>query len=85
VVPAARRPGDREARRLGVWVRSLRLDGAEVPADDPRRAEGWHGGEGGMQWTCGDAVVLTGGARRLEVEVQPVLGYVRVPMAGESS
>jgi len=85
VVPAARRPVESEARRLGVWVRTLLLDGEEVPADDARRADGWHEAEGGMQWTSGDATVLTGGARRMEIHVQPVLNYVRVPLAGDAT
>lgn len=80
-VPAERIPGSDDPRRLGVAVTWLKLDGATIGPDDPRRAAGWHRPEPGWQWTDGDALLLLGGAgqgpRRLEIATLPLLSYWR--------
>jgi glycosyltransferase involved in cell wall biosynthesis len=69
-----------EARRLGVAVATLALDGEPVAAGDPRRIAGWHAPEAGWQWTDGDAHLRAGRARRLDVRVLPLLRYWRSPL-----
>jgi hypothetical protein len=66
-VPAWRDGGDH--RRLGVAVAALRLDGRNMPFDDPRLGAGWHGAEPYWRWTDGAAVLVTRGARQLELEL----------------
>jgi hypothetical protein len=51
---------------------------------DPRRASGWHPPltpSLDWQWTDGDAILLTGDARKLEIVVEPKLHYRRCPIA----
>jgi len=74
------RAAEGERRRLGVAVAALALDGANVPPGDPRRVSGWHKPEAGWQWTDGDAAVLLGSARRLEITVLPFARYWRAPL-----
>jgi glycosyltransferase involved in cell wall biosynthesis len=69
-----------EARRLGVAVAALALDGEPVALGDPRRIAGWHAPEAGWQWTDGDAHLCAGRARRLDVRVLPLLRYWRAPL-----
>ncbi len=81
-VPGIVRPGSADHRRLGVAVSRLRLDDAIVPPGDPRRGAGWHGGGLGAEaweWTSGDAALAVGGATRLEVTLERLITYVRVP------
>ena len=71
--------GDR--RRLGVAVADLTLDGIALPPADPRRVGGWHKPEpDGWQWTDGDAALLVGAARRLELRLLPLARYWRAPL-----
>jgi hypothetical protein len=74
------RAAEGERRRLGVAVAALSLDGVPVPPADPRRVSGWHSPEAGWQWTDGDAALLVGGARLLEVRVLPVARYWQAPL-----
>ena len=67
VLPASVYPESTDHRWIGVAVASLLVDGADVPAGDARRTDGWHAAEGAWQWTNGDAGLACPGARRLEV------------------
>jgi glycosyltransferase involved in cell wall biosynthesis len=69
-----------DARRLGVAVTALALDGRPVPPGDARRAAGWHPPERDWQWTDGDAVIAVGAARLLQVAVAPQARYWRAPL-----
>jgi glycosyltransferase involved in cell wall biosynthesis len=70
--------GDR--RRLGVAVTTLLLDGVAIPPGDPRRGTGWHKPEADWQWTDGDATILVGTARSLEVSFVRLARYWRSPL-----
>jgi hypothetical protein len=76
-----------ERRRAGVAIAHISLDGQEVPIRDPRRASGWHPPvtpSTGWQWTDGDAILLTPGAHRLEIVVEPKLHYRRCPIGAHA-
>jgi glycosyltransferase involved in cell wall biosynthesis len=79
VVPAWEPDLAGDERRLGVAVAALTLDGEPVAAGDARRVAGWHAPESGWQWTDGDAHLIVGRARRLDVRVLPLLRYWRSP------
>ena len=81
LVPGIVRPGSADLRRLGVAVSLLLLDGAIVPPGDPRRLAGWHGGVEAWEWTSGNATLEVDGAARLEVTLERLQTYVRVPQA----
>lgn len=68
-VPRQIRAADRDCRRLGVGVLSMRLDGREVELDGHRLGEGWHPPEPGLRWTGGAAWLRTGVARSLVITV----------------
>ena len=56
----------------------LLLDGAPIPPEDPRRAEGWHRPEPGLHWTAGEAVLRCAPAARpriLQITAAPLLRY----------
>lgn len=55
-------------RRLGVAVRTLRLDGRPIARDDARLGRGWHAPEPDWRWTDGAAEIALAG-RVLEVDV----------------
>ena len=74
------RAAEGERRRLGIAVASLLLDGEDVPAGDPRRLGGWHAAEPRWQWTDGDAALLVGAARCVEVTVRRFARYWRAPL-----
>ena len=59
----------RDVRRLGAAVSRIAIDGSEVALDDPRLAAGWHRAEGAWRWTDGAGLVLTSGARVIEIMV----------------
>jgi len=81
--PAELTADSTDRRRLGVAVARLAVDGREVRADDPRRAEGWYPPEAGWQWTDGDAVLRGTSMRRVEVTLLPLLRYwQKRPSAG---
>jgi hypothetical protein len=84
VVPAEISADNADARRLGVAVVRLAVDGREVLADDPRRGAGWHPAEPDWQWTDGDALLTCAGVRRVEVTLLPLLRYWR-PRPGASA
>ncbi len=46
-----------DARRLGMCVTALQLDGVDVRLDDPRLVEGWHEIELDRRWTTGAATL----------------------------
>jgi hypothetical protein len=69
-----------ERRRLGVAVTSLALDGADVPPGDPRRVGGWHKPDAEWQWTDGDAGLVVGAARQLDVTIRPLGRYWCAPL-----
>jgi hypothetical protein len=58
-----------DMRRLGVAVSGITIDGAGLPLSDPRLASGWHACEAGWRWTDGSALLLTRGAKRLELKL----------------
>ena len=74
------RAAEGERRRLGIAVTFLALDGAPVPAGDPRRAGGWHKPDADWQWTDGDAGLIVGTAQRLDIEIRPLGRYWRAPL-----
>jgi hypothetical protein len=74
-VPAHVLAAASDHRRLGVAVARLWLDERLVPLTDPCLGAGWHAPEPGLRWTDGDAVIATGGARRLAVHALPILRY----------
>ena len=80
MVPGAITSGERDMRRLGIAVSHLTLDGIDVPADDPRRTSGWHGPDGTMQWTNGNAFLEVKGARRLELTLVPSQNSIACPL-----
>jgi hypothetical protein len=61
--------GEPDARRLGVAVARLALDGVPLALDDPRLATGWHAAEADWRWTDGAATLLTGGARSVTFDL----------------
>jgi hypothetical protein len=72
-----------ERRRAGAAISRVSLDGSEVPIGDSRRASGWHAPANAampFQWTDGNATLLTGGARTLEIVAEPKLQYRRCPI-----
>ncbi|MDA8249199.1 MAG: Hint domain-containing protein, partial [Rhodospirillales bacterium] len=58
-----------DARRLGVAVAQVRLDGAALALDDARLARGWYAPEAGWRWTGGEAVIAAEGAREIALSV----------------
>ncbi|MCX7379830.1 MAG: FG-GAP-like repeat-containing protein [Alphaproteobacteria bacterium] len=68
-VPAQMFPDSADHRKLGVALSTLRFDGCEILAGDPRRTDGWHAAEPGMRWTCGDAGLVLAGAEELAFDV----------------
>jgi hypothetical protein len=90
-VPREIRAADRDCRRLGVGVLSMRLDGREVELDGDRLLEGWHPPEPGLRWTGGAAWLRTGVARSLVITVLEDAIYwaddetaARLPAPGEA-
>lgn len=73
-IPAEIGIADTDARRLGVAVAGLRLDGMRIGLDDRRLTAGWHAVEAGWRWTDGDGGLAIGGGL-LEVEVAMVGRY----------
>jgi hypothetical protein len=67
-VPAEVQPGSGDTRRLGLAVRALRLDGADLPGD--AYAAGWHPAEAGWRWSdgCGE-ILLPARSRRVVLEL----------------
>ncbi len=86
-VPAELLSASTDARTLGVCVRALRLDGAELPLDDAALAAGWHAperdGEAALRWTAGEAA-LPVGARTVEVVLGGFARYWVEEAAAES-
>ena len=60
-------PGDK--RRLGAAISGVVIDGVDAPLNDTRLAAGWHPCEGAWRWTDGAALVLTHGAKQIDVTV----------------
>jgi hypothetical protein len=58
-----------DCRCLGVAVVQMALDGAAIPLGDPHCGSGWHAPEGAWRWTDGNAVVMCGGAKVLEIHL----------------
>ncbi|HET9019805.1 MAG TPA: Hint domain-containing protein, partial [Acetobacteraceae bacterium] len=58
-----------DARRLGVAVGQVHLDGEALALDDARLGPGWHAPESGWRWTTGEAVIATGGAREIALQL----------------
>ncbi len=69
-------PESTDHRRLGVAVRQLLLDGADLP--DAAFGRGWYPAEPGLRWTDGTAV-LRPGAGHLEMTLLPLLSYWDAP------
>lgn len=64
-VPAHLAGQGHDARRLGIAISAIRLDGLVVPLDDARLIAGWHPPEAGWRWTAGKATIATAGAREV--------------------
>jgi hypothetical protein len=70
-------PAAAEARRLGVAVAALRIDGATLALDDGRFMSGWHAPEPGLRWSDGAGVLDVRGAGVAELQVAPIaLRYI---------
>ena len=74
-VPKHMRASEDDARRLGVGVTALALDGVAVALDDRRLGAGWHAPEPTLRWTDGAAWLETGGARTLDLSLHRSLIY----------
>ena len=81
-IPDERDAAAGDARRLGVALVALRIDGAAVALDDAALADGFHpteaGASGVWRWTDGDALIRVPpagpvyGARVVDVETLPM-------------
>ena len=78
-VPAEILADSADRRALGVAVTHLALDGAAIPPNDRRRADGWLAAEPVIQWTNGDALLHCDPSRPvsrlLEITLAPLLRY----------
>ena len=81
MIPAELIAQSADCRRLGVAIAELRLDGRVVPLWDARLGGGWHGAEKAWRWTDGEAVLDCGGARMLELILQPEISRYWVDAA----
>ncbi len=84
-VPCRGDTANPDARRLGVAVTAIILDGRPVRLDDMRLQRGWHRMEDGWRWTDGDALIpLTPAAseRRIQITTAPMLTYWQRPDTG---
>ena len=77
VIPAWTGESATDARRIGVAVSSVRLDGLVLSLNDARLVGGWYQPESHLRWTDGNATVMTGGARTLEVTIRPTVACWR--------
>ncbi len=86
-VPSELLSANTDTRTLGVCVRALRLDGAELALDDAGLTAGWHAperdAEGTLRWTAGEAA-LPAGARTVEVVLSGFARYWVEEVAAES-
>jgi hypothetical protein len=73
LVPAEIFIHSRDARRLGVAVTRMVLDGRMIALDDARLADGWHPGEPAWRWTVGDAALPCVGGGVLEIGITPAI------------
>jgi hypothetical protein len=64
-----------DARRLGVLLSRLEIDGRDIALDDPALGEGWHEverkGERCWRWSDGDAALPIGRSLTLCLQPQP--------------
>jgi hypothetical protein len=71
-IPAETDPEGIDARRLGVAIVAISLDGAPIALDDPRLGAGWHAPEGNWRWTNGAALLhLPAGMLEVSVAATP--------------
>jgi len=77
VIPAWTGESATDTRRIGVAVSSVRLDGLVLSLNDARLVGGWYQPESHLRWTDGNATVMTGGARTLEVTIRPTVACWR--------
>jgi V8-like Glu-specific endopeptidase len=68
-VPAEVRPDASDARRLGIALSRLWLDGRAADPASPALTRGWHAAEPGWRWTDGDAEIPLSGLHELAFEV----------------
>ena len=73
------RPESTDWRVLGVAVRRLWLDSAEIALDDPRLGGGWHAPEESFRWTDGAATLRMAGAANLQLELAVIGRYWEQP------
>ena len=81
VIPAWTGESATDTRRIGVAVSSVRLDGLVLSLNDARLVGGWYQPESHLRWTDGNATVMTGGARTLEVTIRPTVACWRTGMS----
>jgi glycosyltransferase involved in cell wall biosynthesis len=74
-----------DARRLGVAVTALELDGAPLAPDDPAHLDGWYAPEPHWRWTDGDALLRVGRATTLTVRLANVLRYWQSPLLARAA
>ncbi len=72
---------DTDARRLGIAISRLWLDGREVALDSPSLSAGWHEPERAWRWTNGHAVLATSGVRDIAFEIAMAGKYWLTPPA----
>ncbi len=82
-VPSEMVPGHADGRRLGVAVSLLRVDGRTI--DLASVGEGWHGVEGGLRWTDGDALLPVAAGRVVELNLLPLVSYWVAPEVSAAS
>jgi hypothetical protein len=79
-VPCETRPDGQDARKLGVAISRLWLDGREVSLESPGLCDGWHAPEPAWRWTDGDAGLAIAGVRMLSFTVALTGSYWVKPL-----
>ncbi len=74
-VPAHATPAESDARRLGVAVARIWIDGRAASLDSAALARGWHAPERGWRWTDGNAELALAGIRRVAFELAMTGAY----------
>ena len=83
-IPEQTRPGETDARRLGVAIADIHLDGRRLDLRSPRLVSGWHDAEDAWRWTAGDALLDATGARDVRFRIA-MRGTYWAPVVGKAS
>ncbi len=76
-IPAQTRADQDDARRLGVAVARIWLDGRAASLESPGLVSGWHAPEPRWRWTDGDAVLALSGTREVTFDIAMTGTYWR--------